>query len=136
MRYLFGECELDTDRHALLRAGNDIHVEPQVFDLLRLLAESPTALVTYDAMIWRVWRERIVSDATLASRVAAARAAVGCDGRRQAVIHPVPRRSVRLALPVRTEGDDASAPDTPPTARQRTIRYARSRDGTAIAYSV
>ena len=104
MRHRFGECELDTVRHLLLRAGEPVHVEPQVFDLLRLLAESGADLVTYDPMVERVWRGRVVSDATLASRVAAARAAVGDDGRRQAVIRTVPRLGVQLVVPVRSEG--------------------------------
>ncbi|WP_162797872.1 winged helix-turn-helix domain-containing protein [Sulfitobacter sp. JL08] len=40
MIYRFATCRLDTDTHRLVRYGKPVHVEPQVFDLLHLLADS------------------------------------------------------------------------------------------------
>lgn len=139
MRKRFGDILLDPERHLLERGGTPVHVEPQVFDLILLLASAAPELVPYDRLIEEVWGGRIVSDATLAARISAARAAVGDDGKRQVVIRTVPRRGVQMVVPVTTEADDA--PNAPPalapvsdTARQ-TIRYTTSRDGTGIAWA-
>lgn len=141
MIYGFAGCEIDTGTHVLRRDGAEVHVEPLVFDLIALVVAAGGRLVSYDEMIAEVWGGRIVSDATLAGRISAARAALGDDGRAQAVIQTVPRRGVRLRVPVASAAGSAPAPlpgagtGTGPGARQ-TIRYTTSRDGTGIAYAV
>lgn len=92
MIYQFANCCLDLPAHRLTRAGAAVHTEPQVFDLLALLAARAPDLVGYDDMIALIWNGRIVSDSTLAARIGAARAAIGDSGRRQAIIRTVPRR--------------------------------------------
>lgn len=135
MIYRFADCVLNVERHSLTRAGEAVHVEPQVFALLVLLVTDAPDLVGYDRLIAEVWGGRIVSDATLAARISAARAAVGDDGKRQAVIRTVPRKGVQLAVEVRSEaarGPGAPSHDAP---MRQTIRYATSRDGTGIAWA-
>jgi pimeloyl-ACP methyl ester carboxylesterase len=137
MRWLFADCELDLGAHVLRRAGVAVRVEPQVFDLIRCLVEARGDLVAYDDLIARVWHGKIVSDATMASRISTARTALGDSGKRQAIIRTVPRRGVQLAVAV-SEATASLAPaaaEPPdPTARQ-TIRYTPSTDGTAIAWA-
>jgi DNA-binding winged helix-turn-helix (wHTH) protein len=139
MTFEFADCVLDAATHRLLRAGEPVHVEPQVFDLLMALARVAPGLLSYDDMIEQVWHGRIVSDATLSARISSARAAVGDSGKAQAVIHTIPRRGVQMACPVKVTGADAMAAARPippsPTAHQ-TIRYIASADGTEIAYAV
>lgn len=139
MRKRFGDILLDPERHLLERAGAPVHVEPQVFALIDLLAGAAPELVTYDRLIEQVWGGRIVSDATLAARISAARSAVGDDGKRQSVIRTVSRRGVQLVLPVTVEPDAAplAAPSTAPLtdASRQTIRYSTSRDGAGIAWA-
>ena len=77
MRFLFGEHVLDTARRELRRGGEQIAVEPQVFDLLVYLLENRERVVSKDDLLASVWGGRIVSDATLDSRIKAARRAVG-----------------------------------------------------------
>lgn len=48
MRYKFADCLLDIDGHHFLRAGHEVSLEPQVFDLLHLLAENAGKLVSKD----------------------------------------------------------------------------------------
>ena len=134
MRYAFADCELDITRHRLLRTGQEVHVEPQVFTLIACLAAARGALVSYDTLIDEVWQGRIVSDATIAARISAARAALGDDGRRQHIIRTVPRRGVQLVATLSPEPGDTASQDPPPPARQ-TVRYTTSKDGTAIAWS-
>jgi DNA-binding winged helix-turn-helix (wHTH) protein len=111
MRYAFLDCEIDTETHELRSAGVLRRVEPQVFDLLRLLVENPNRLITRDELIDAVWGGRIVSEATISSRINAARIAVGDDGTRQAVIKTVPRRGIRFIAPVRSEVESQTAAD-------------------------
>lgn len=136
MRYRFSDCLLDAGAYTLTRAGQPVPVEPQVFDLLCLLAENAGQLVTKDALVARVWEGRIVSEATISARINAARTAVGDTGKAQAVIRTVPRRGFELVAPT-TRDDGALPPDAPPASlpRQQTIRYTTSRDGTLIAWS-
>ena len=138
MRFAFADCDLDLDAHVLRVAGVEVHVEPQVFDLIACLVMKRGKLVTYDDLIAEVWNGRIVSDATMAARISMARKAVGDDGKRQEVIRTVPRRGVQLVVPV-TELPDATIPE-PHTAhrngkRSQTIRYTTSRDGIGIAWA-
>ena len=142
MRYRFASCTLDTAAHALTRDGRPVPVEPLVFDLLLLLLRHPGELVTRDRMIEEVWHGRIVSDAAVTACVAAARKAVGDDGKTQSVIRTVARRGLQLVAAVETDATadaaPATAPATAPTpapAVQR-IRYTRSDTGHSLAYAV
>ncbi len=58
-------------------------------------------------MIDNVWDGRIVSDATLTSRINSARRALGDDGRSQSVIRTFPRRGYRFIAEVAGEDDRA-----------------------------
>ncbi len=109
MVYRFANCCLDTDRHAFHRDGQPLHIEPQVFELIRVLAEADGALVTHDDLIERVWGGLNISDATIAARVSAARRAVGDSGKSQSIIVTVSRRGFRLAVPVRQDRSSPSA---------------------------
>ena len=138
MIYRFDSCLLDTDRHVLMRAGDAVPVEPQVFDLLLLLLSHPDRLVTRDEMIEAVWQGRIVSESAVSARIASARKAVGDDGKAQRVIRTVARRGLQMAVPVEVEasdtGDAAPKPATPPQAPR--IRYARTQRDRPIAWAV
>ena len=101
MRFLFAEHALDTDRCELLRGSAPIAVEPQVFDLLVHLVRNRDRVVSKDDLIASVWRGRIVSDSTLASRINAARKAVGDNGDEQRLIRTVARKGVRFIGEVR-----------------------------------
>ena len=134
MIYQFADCQLDARAHVLTRDGQEVHTEPQVFDLLVLLARMAPALVTQDDMIAEVWKGRIVSDSTLAARINAARKAVGDSGAAQAIIRTIPRRGVQMAVPVDAVAD---APLDPQPTRKinQVIRYTTSRDGTRLAFA-
>ncbi len=145
MKYRFGQCELDIDRHELRVGGDPRAIEPQVFDLLRHMAENSGRLISRDELIEAVWGGRIVSDAAISSRINAARQAVGDDGSRQAVIKTVPRRGFRFLAAVETleagantaAGANAEPPEAAGGAAQahQKVRFCQSRDGTRIAYA-
>src|SRR5580698_9629775 len=99
----FGEdYEIDVERRELRRAQLQIHVEPQVFDLLVYLVKNRDRVVSKDDLIASVWAGRIVSDSTLTSRINAARTAVGDSGDSQKLIRTIARKGLRFIGPVRT----------------------------------
>src|SRR5215468_6761543 len=71
LSYCFGEFEIDVARHELRRACAIVHIEPQVFDLLVYLIRHRDRIVGKDELIDSIWQGRIVSDATLSSRISA-----------------------------------------------------------------
>lgn len=89
MRYSFGEYKIDKSAYQLLANGVPVAVEPQVFDLLLLLAANAGRVVTRDEILERIWNGRIVSEAALSSRIKAARRAIGDSGKDQRFIRTI-----------------------------------------------
>ncbi|GMG82168.1 alpha/beta fold hydrolase [Paralimibaculum aggregatum] len=122
----------------LLGPDGVVPVEPQVFTLIRFLAANPDRLISRDELIEAVWRGRIVSDAAIASRINAARTALGDDGRAQRIIRTVPRRGFRFLGQVEAAGGlppaaAAAAPAAPATPAE--IRYLAAPDGVHLAHA-
>ncbi len=109
MRYHFGSIELDTGIMQLLVDGCTVAVEPQVFDLLVFLVENRERVVTKDELFETVWNGRIVSDATLSSRIKDARHALGDDGERQAFIKTLRGRGFQFIGDVKAQEDETGA---------------------------
>ena len=142
--YGFGDYELDTRLHELRRAGERLHVEPQVFDVLAHLFASRDRLVTKEELLDRVWGHRYVAPTTLNSRIKHARQAVGDDGSSQRVIRTVHGLGFRIVAHVveRTCGDavteSAEAQPrtrTPASPLSQHIRFCTATDGVRIAYA-
>ncbi|MEE9271038.1 MAG: winged helix-turn-helix domain-containing protein, partial [Candidatus Krumholzibacteria bacterium] len=112
--YRFLDLTLDPQRLELRRANSQIEVEPQVFSLLVYLIENRERVVTKDELIESVWDGRIVSDATMSSRISAARTALGDDGKAQRLIRTFPRRGFRFMSEV--VEDEAVAASVAPAA--------------------
>jgi TolB-like protein len=103
LRYLFNDFVLDPDRRELRRGDAVVAVEPQVFDLLEFLIRNRDRVVSRDDMLEAVWRGRIVSDATLSSRISAARSAIGDTGEEQRLIRTIARKGLRFVGQVRED---------------------------------
>ena len=124
MIYRFGRYALDTDRLELSCGVDPVAVEPQVFRLLLCLIEHRNRVVSKDELIERVWDGRIVSDATLNTRINAVRRAVSDSGETQTVIRTVARRGFRFVADVRevVTGEPGRAPALPATAISQASR--------------
>jgi TolB-like protein/Tfp pilus assembly protein PilF len=118
LQFYFDDHVLDIGRRELRRGSRPIAVEPQVFDLLLYLIRNRDRVVTKDDLIESVWGGRIVSDSALASRLNAARKAVGDSGKTQRTIRTMPRKGVRFVGTVRAatyaKGEPACAAAPPP----------------------
>jgi len=93
---LFEDYVLDVDRRELRRGPCLLPVEPQVFDLLVFLINNRDRVVSKDDLLASVWGGRTVSESTLASRINAARRAVGDSGEHQRLIRTVLRKGFRF----------------------------------------
>lgn len=117
MLFRINRCVVDTTAFELRRDEEIVAVQPQVFDLLLLLLENRHRLVTKEEIFQRIWKNRIVSDAALSSRIKTLRQALGDDGTEQGCIRTVRRRGFRLVAPVELLGASAAvAPPAPQPA--------------------
>ena len=114
MNYRFGEFTLDPERLELKQGAEPLAIEPQVFSLLQFLIENHDRVVSKDELFEHVWDGRFVSDATLNTRINAARRAVGDDGKAQAVIRTYPRRGFRFVAELGDIPDQLPAPEYNP----------------------
>jgi len=96
VQFRFSGHTLDTDRRELRRGGSQIALEPQVFDLLTFLVENRERVVSKHDLFASVWGGRTVADSTLASRINAARKALGDSGEAQKLIRTIARKGVRF----------------------------------------
>jgi TolB-like protein/Flp pilus assembly protein TadD len=125
LRYYFNEFVLDTERRELRGGDSPVAVEPQVFDLLAFLIGSRERVVSRDDVLAAVWGGRIVSEATLSSRISAARSAIGDSGDAQRLIRTIARKGLRFVGEVREQANLA--------ASEAVDRPAPPADGASIA---
>ena len=121
VQFVFADHTLDIDRRELRRGAEPIAVEPQVLDLLIYVVQNRNRVVTKDDLIASIWGGRIVSDATLTSRIYAARKAVGDDGHGQKLIRTIARKGLRFVGDVHTQmnGHDTAPPSEAPIKEGR-----------------
>jgi DNA-binding winged helix-turn-helix (wHTH) protein/TolB-like protein/Tfp pilus assembly protein PilF len=86
MIYKFNDIELDTTNFRLSDSGENISVEPQVFNLIVYLIEHKDRLVTREEILDKVWHGKIVSDTSISNHIKSARKVLGDDGHKQQVI--------------------------------------------------
>jgi TolB-like protein len=120
----FANFEIDVAQQELRRAGEIVHMEPQVFDLLLHLVRNRERIVSKDELIETVWNGRIVSEAALSSRINAARKAIGDNGNDQLFIRTLHKRGFRFVGAV-TDGAPSivgpSAAETESAPRRKPI---------------
>jgi class 3 adenylate cyclase/tetratricopeptide (TPR) repeat protein len=104
--FAFDSYALDPERRELRRRDEVISIQPQVFDLLEYLIRNRSRVVSRDDILAAIWGGRIVSESTLATRINAARTAIGDDGENQRLIRTLPRKGIRFVGDVR-EGVEA-----------------------------
>ncbi len=136
MPFRFSHFALDTDRRELRRGGDLVPLEPQVFDLLVYLIRNRDRVVTKDDLIAGVWGGRIVSESTLASRINAARKAIGDSGAEQTLIRTVARKGLRFVADVTDAPASPAGRSTPSPDLRQDVKFCTAADGTRIAYSV
>ena len=135
MTYEFGPYTLDPERYELARGSEVVPTEPQVFALLEFLIKNHDRVVSKDEVIEAIWDGRIVSDATLSSRISAARQAVGDSGSRETVIQTVSRRGFQFIAQIDGQTPSSLGEIEPETSSPQ-IRYCSTPDGIDLPYAI
>src|SRR5262249_10909702 len=120
--YRFEDYSLDPDRRELRRGAQVIAVEPLVFDLLEYLVRNRERVITKDDLIEAVWHGRIVSDSAIASRINAARQAVGDAGNQQRLSRTGGRQGVRFGGEVGLEGSGSATRHPAASGQHQDVR--------------
>ncbi|MDH5353535.1 MAG: winged helix-turn-helix domain-containing protein [Gammaproteobacteria bacterium] len=100
MLYRFDDYELDSDSYQLLKSGQAITLEPQVFDVLSYLLAHHERIISREELLDELWEGKIVSDATINSCIKAARQAIGDSGKAQRYIATYSRRGYRFVADI------------------------------------
>lgn len=109
MIYEFEQFELDLARFELREDGEPCSLEPQVLALLALLIEHRDRLLSKEEIFEKLWDGRVVTDATLLSRIKSARKALGDSGKTQRFIKTVYGKGFRFVADVRALNEPAVA---------------------------
>jgi DNA-binding winged helix-turn-helix (wHTH) protein/pimeloyl-ACP methyl ester carboxylesterase len=143
--YIFDNYTLDGDKRELRDGEVVVQLQPQVFDLLEFLLRNRDRVVSKDEMLAAVWGGRIVSESTLASRINAARSAIGDNGEDQRLIRTFLRKGVRFvgqarevqassdagtAKPERLADGSVSEPSALP---RQAVTFCQTGDGANLA---
>jgi DNA-binding winged helix-turn-helix (wHTH) protein/class 3 adenylate cyclase len=112
MRYLFGDCALDTHRCELRRTGTLIKLRPKVFDVLTYLIAHRDRVITRQELLEHLWPQQFVGEATLNSCIMEARQAVGDTGQVQRLIQTLHGRGYRFVGAVEEASDSLPAEAT------------------------
>jgi DNA-binding winged helix-turn-helix (wHTH) protein/class 3 adenylate cyclase/tetratricopeptide (TPR) repeat protein len=111
MRYIFGECTLDTQRAELARAGRVKRLRRKVFQTLVYLLVHADRVVSKHELCEQVWPQQFISDAALETVIKAVRQAIGDSGRNQRLVQTVYGQGYRFVAVVTTA--DQTPPDRP-----------------------
>ncbi len=135
MIFRFENAELDIAVFELRINSERVSIEPQVFEVLAYLVTHRDRLVACTELLDEIWGDRFVSDSTLASRVAAARMAIGDDGRSQRLIRTVHGRGLQFVGDVAVDSVDVAhaALEVPASNLRQTVRFATAVDGAELA---
>ena len=131
----FGRFRVLPHRRELLADGRPIKLGGRAFDVLMALIEARGAVVSKDALMNRVWPDRIVEENALQSQISALRAAFGAERR---LIRTVPGHGYQFTAEIRIlpanpdERDGAAAAEPksalPPTNLPEPISELIGRD--------
>lgn len=121
------EYLLDVAARRLAGPAGEVHVEPQVFDVLALLVEQRERVVPKAELLETVWGDQFVSESALTTRIKQARRALGDDGRTQKYIRNVHGRGYQFVGELdasRTEPARSPSPAPAMTARSLAVDIA------------
>jgi TolB protein len=105
--HLYGGFTLDTARGALLRDGEDVHLRPQTYEVLKYLVENRGHLISNDKLIEELWKGRAVQDGSLGKCIEEVRKALGKGAAKY--IRNVPGRGYRFDPPAEVESEKTEA---------------------------
>src|SRR5262245_5782614 len=110
--YRFAGCEVDPALRQVRCAGAVVESQPKALDLLLYLIAHRNRVVDKDELLEKIWPGVVVSESALTQALRKARAMIGDDGERQAVIRTIQRRGFRFVAELE-DAPRAAAPAAP-----------------------
>jgi pimeloyl-ACP methyl ester carboxylesterase/DNA-binding winged helix-turn-helix (wHTH) protein len=108
MIYRFDGFSVDDSTFEIWRGNTRLEVQPQVIELLLMLIEQRERVVSREEIFARVWKNRVVSDTTLSSRIKSLRKLLGDDGTRQKYIRTIHGRGFRFCAELDSDRETTS----------------------------
>jgi predicted ATPase/DNA-binding winged helix-turn-helix (wHTH) protein len=105
--YACEQWEIDLGRRELRSRGIPVPLGGRAFEIVTVLVQSATELVTKDHMMDRVWPGAVVGEGTLHVHISAVRKALGAD---RAMLKTVSGRGYRLLGSWTSQQQEATAP--------------------------
>ena len=114
----FGRFQVLPHRRELVAEGQPIKLGGRAFDVLMALIEARGTVIGKDALIARVWSDRIVEENNLQAQISALRAALGTE---RELIRTIPGRGYQFTgeiriLPANPDGRAGAAAAEPKSA--------------------
>lgn len=121
---VFGPFRLDPSAGRLSAGERSVPLRRRTWEVLCHLVARAGELVSKQELLAAVWRDAVVSEATLATSIAELRRALGDDPRRPRFIETVHRRGFRFVARVAPASPSEHAP--PPLGRGREMEALRT----------
>lgn len=118
--YRFADCQVDPALRQVRCRGVVAEPQPKALDLLLYLIAHRERVVDKEELLEQIWPGVVVSESALTQALRKARAMVGDDGERQAVIRTIQRRGFRFIAELEDGGLADTPAAAPRSARQRT----------------
>lgn len=103
----FGEFVLDGQNFLFTKSGEAVPLTPKALNLLMVLIENRSRVVSKGELIEKVWSDSFVEEGNLAYTIRLIRKALNDDASTPTYIESVPRRGYRFISSVETSHDDA-----------------------------
>jgi len=110
--FRIGEALIEPRQNRIVRAGNEVRLEPRVMDVLVCLAQHAGEVVSRETLNGQVWGNLVVTDQALTNCISELRHHLADDRTANRVIETIPKRGYRLTVPVQLA--QAESPTEPP----------------------
>jgi DNA-binding winged helix-turn-helix (wHTH) protein len=117
--YRFGEFVLDPGRRTLFRADSPVSLTPKAFDVLLVLVQNPTRVVTKEELLQAVWGgDTFVEEGSLKQYISHLRKALGDNSEDARLIVTIARKGYQFTA------DVTVVAEAPPIAKHATLQAA------------
>lgn len=94
--FRLGDWLVEPDLDRISQGDRRVGLQPQVMDLLVFLANRYNEVISIDELLSRIWKDRVVTNASIYSSLKQLRAALGDDVQNPSYIQTIPKRGYRL----------------------------------------
>ncbi len=96
----FGDCVLEIPARQLRRSGEEVVLQPKIFDTLVFLVRNADRVVSKDELMNEIWAGTVVTENAIARVISALRKALGDKKKPAQYIRAIPRVGYQFIAPV------------------------------------